>query len=131
MITFMPAPAIATLAGPMHVQSPTGALQCSGTWTLAVDAKGGGKITAARNGTGDPRCAVIYTGLPWAIKITGATTARIGGVGFTSAFFGTCGPSPLPLTVSAGTWRMGKPTPPGTCMLNGPLTSSPPENIAP
>lgn len=65
-----------------------------------TDAAGVGTVTSAALG-GTPLCALfIPNGLPWTMTATGAGTAAISNVSFTSSFWGACGPTALTVSIS-------------------------------
>jgi hypothetical protein len=98
---FSPAPTRFTAKGPASATLNGATLSGTGTFKGAVNKHGKGKIAAVRF-CGKGGCgAVGGAGLPWAMTATGATTARIANVTFTSGA-GDCGPADLLVTLSGG-----------------------------
>ncbi len=98
---FSPAMTRFTAKGPASATLNGGTLSGTGIFKGAIDKRGKGKITAV-SFCGAHGCGVIGAGgLPWAMTATGATTATIANVTFTSRA-GDCGPANLPVTVSGG-----------------------------
>ena len=98
---FSPAPTRFTATGPASATLNGATLSGTGTFRGNVNTRGKGKITKVRFcGTGG--CTLVgATGLPWTMTATGATTATIANVTFTSPA-GNCGPANLLVTVSGG-----------------------------
>jgi hypothetical protein len=78
-------------------------LACTGTLRGSTTATGVGHVTGG-SFTGALGCSSVkFTGTPWLMKATTATTATITGVDFTTPL-GTCGPANLVVNLSGGTF---------------------------
>lgn len=76
-------------------------LACTGTLKGSTNAQGVGKVTGG-SFTGALGCSsVTFTGTPWKMTATTATTATIVGVDFTTPL-GSCGPANLVVTLTGG-----------------------------
>jgi hypothetical protein len=98
---FSPAMTRFTATGPASATLNGMTLSGTGTFRGAVNKRGRGKITGVRFCGAHSCGGVGAAGLPWAMTATGATTAAIANVTFTSAA-GNCGPANLLVTVSGG-----------------------------
>ena len=83
-------------------------LACTGTLKGSTNAQGVGKVTGG-SFTGAFVCSsVTFTGVPWKMTATTATTATIVGVDFTTPL-GSCGPANLVVNLSGGVFTYNGP----------------------
>jgi hypothetical protein len=104
-------------------------LACTGTLHGKTTKTGIGKVTSG-SFTGAAGCSSVgLQGLPWTMKATGASTATVANVTFTSPI-GNCGPANLPVNVSGGVISFTNATL-GNCKVSGTLTTTPTISIVP
>jgi hypothetical protein len=104
-------------------------LACTGTIHGKTTKTGIGKVTSG-SFTGAAGCSATgLSGLPWTMKATGASTATVFGVTFTSPI-GNCGPANLNVNLSGGVVSFTN-QPIGSCTGSGTLTTTPTLSIVP
>jgi hypothetical protein len=100
---FSPASTKFTATGPTSATLNGTTLACTGKLSGATNKAGAGTVTGG-SFTGALGCSsVTFTGTPWKMTATTATTATIAGVEFTTPL-GSCGPANLVVTLKAGTF---------------------------
>ena len=98
---FSPANTKFSGTGPTSATLNGVSLNCTGTILGASNKAGVGKVTGG-SFTGALGCSsVTFSGTPWKLVATTATTATISGVDFNTPI-GDCGPANLVVTVSGG-----------------------------
>jgi hypothetical protein len=98
---FSPASTKFVGTGPTSATLNSVTLACTGSLKGASTAAGAGKVTGG-SFTGELGCSsVTFTGTPWKMAATTATTATITGVHFTTPI-GSCGPANLVVTLTGG-----------------------------
>jgi hypothetical protein len=126
-------PATGTFTGTGTTNLTKGSLTIPCTANFTGHTTGGvGTIDTATFSGGGGLCALISKSGTWTATATGAGTATISGVAVNASLFGTCGPSTVNVTISAGgliTFSSQTLTP--NCVINGSVQTSPVVNAIP
>ena len=105
---FSPANTKFTGTGPTSATLGGVTLACTGTLKGSTNKAGVGKVTGG-SFTGAFGCSsVTFTGVPWKMTATSATTATIVGVDFTTPL-GSCGPGNLVVQLTGGVFSYNGP----------------------
>ena len=105
---FSPASTKFTGTGPTSATLNGTTLSCTGTLKGQTNKAGVGKVTGG-SFTGMFGCSsVTFTGVPWKMTATSATTATIVGVDFTTPL-GSCGPGNLVVQLTGGVFSYNGP----------------------
>ncbi len=97
-----------TATGPTSATLNGVTLPCTGTLKGSTTATGVGKVTGG-SFTGQIGCSsVTFTGVPWKMTATTATTATIFGVDFSTPL-GSCGPANLVVQLTGGVFTYNGP----------------------
>ncbi len=105
---FSPASTAFTGTGPTSATLNGTTLACTAKLKGATNKAGVGKVTGG-SFTGEFGCSsVTFSGTPWKMTATTATTATIYGVDFSTPL-GSCGPANLVVTLKSGTFTYNGP----------------------
>lgn len=123
---FSPPSTTFNAAGQTNLSAGGISVACNALFTIVTDAGGNGSVTQATFSGSSFLCAQIKAaGLPWPAQATGPSAVAINNVKVTAPLGITCGPGPVPGTLSNSVFAFNTALNPGNCSISGSLTVSP------